>query len=108
MSAQGYEGRFEVAHHAVHQELQRQIEKWGVQSHDLPVYLTVLVEEVGEVAEAVLEARHDPETWTPRIRKEAIQVAAVAMAIVEGIDAGRCHPGEWVAGKAAHSELPDA
>lgn len=43
--------------------------------------VVVLLEEVGEVAKAVLE--HDLDNY----REEAIQVAAVAVAIVESIDA---------------------
>jgi NTP pyrophosphatase (non-canonical NTP hydrolase) len=42
--------------------------------------VTVLMEEVGELARAVLE--HDEDA----IRAEAIQVAAVAVALVESLD----------------------
>lgn len=58
-----------------------------------PARLAVLVEEVGEVARAVLE-RGDAggEAYDKHgkdIRKELIQVAAVAFAWIEGLDAGR-------------------
>jgi len=43
--------------------------------------LAVLVEEVGEVSKAIMEDS-DPEV----IRDEVIQVAAVALAILEGLD----------------------
>ena len=42
--------------------------------------VAVLLEEAGEAARAVLE--HDPQ----QLRKELVQLAAVAVAIIEGID----------------------
>ncbi len=56
------------------QELERQEAKWGKQNH-LPLYwIAVLVEEVGEVCQAVLKG--DAENY----REELIQVIAVAVA----------------------------
>lgn len=50
----------------------------------------VLVEEVGEVARAVLEAGElVNDTHHVNLRKELIQVAAVALAWVEGLDGVR-------------------
>ena len=46
----------------------------------LPIRLAVLLEEVGEVARAILE-RESPE----RLRAELVQVAAVAVAIAESL-----------------------
>jgi hypothetical protein len=46
----------------------------------LPIRLAVLMEEVGEVARAILE-RDDPHA----LRAELIQVAAVAVAIAESL-----------------------
>jgi NTP pyrophosphatase (non-canonical NTP hydrolase) len=57
----------------------------GVQRHHYFTWLTVLVEEVGEVANAMLESifgQADPKD----IRMELIQVAAVAFAMIETID----------------------
>lgn len=68
-------------------ERERHEIKWGQQNHDGPLYLTILMEEVGEVAHAILEARfgsNKPE----EIRKELIQVAAVAIAMIEAYDRG--------------------
>lgn len=68
-------------------ERRQQELKWGQQNHDGPFYLTILMEEVGELAEAILE--HRAKVWPDgNIRKEAIQIAAVATAIVEAFDRG--------------------
>lgn len=73
-------------------ERQRQDEKWGVQNHEPEWWLTILMEEVGELAQAILETHFDknPEHLTKggimNIRKEAVQCAAVAMALIECID----------------------
>lgn len=74
----------------------RQDNKWGEQNHDLNVWLTVLMEEVGEVARNILEARFMAKDGMPGafelyiqdLRKELIEVAAVAVATVEYIDRG--------------------
>lgn len=53
-----------------------------------PVKLTVLVEEVGEVAQDVLNTLHDPPGYTsPALRAELVQVAAVAVAWLEMMEA---------------------
>lgn len=60
----------------------RQDAKWGEQNNDPFCYLVVLMEEVGELSEAALHARFGgPEG--ENMHKEAVQVAAVALAIVE-------------------------
>lgn len=77
----------------INDERDRQDAKWGVQNHPASVWLTVLTEEVGELAEAVLVVRGEPRDLTMSqaiadMRKEAVQSAAVAMAFVEWIDRG--------------------
>lgn len=73
-------------------ERAKQDRKWGVQTHPASTWLTILTEEVGELAQAILEAgAGDPKDLSD-MRTEAIQSAAVAVAIVEAIDAGRCSP----------------
>lgn len=57
----------------------QQYKKWGDQHHDIYKWLAILTEEVGEAAQAALDA---PE----HVRKELIQVAAVAVQIIENID----------------------
>lgn len=64
----------------VETERWRQEGKWGEQNHDSPLYLTIMVEEVGEVAKAILEHRRQ------EVRAELVQVAAVAVAMIECID----------------------
>jgi NTP pyrophosphatase (non-canonical NTP hydrolase) len=87
-------------------ERERQDMKWGEQNHDPFTYLTVLSEEVGELAQAALHARFGGEkAWC--VRNEAVHVAAVALAIVECLDRGkwtweRTLPGENAAPVAAN------
>jgi NTP pyrophosphatase (non-canonical NTP hydrolase) len=81
---------YEVQQHAVEDvlaERRRQEEKWGEQNHDPFTYLTILVEEVGELAQAALHAKFGGHAAT-KLREEAIHVAAVALAIVECLDRG--------------------
>ena len=84
----------------VEAELFRQDNLWGEQDHDMLYWLGILTEEVGEVAKAIIEtpkgktyptALIQAERWMDGIRKELIQVAAVAAAAVENIDRGRGH-----------------
>lgn len=66
----------------VRRERERQDMKWGP-SHARPVpSLAVLVEEVGEVAEAINERS------ALGVHDELVQVAAVAVAMLEGIYRG--------------------
>jgi len=73
-------------------ERQRQDAKWGVQNHHLEWWYAILGEEFGEVGKAILETHFDngPEArkfgGLDNIRKEAIHVAAVAVALCECID----------------------
>lgn len=63
----------------------RQDEKWGEQNHEPFTYLAILGEEYGEACQAALHARFGgPEA--DGLRGELIQVAAVAMAMIECID----------------------
>ncbi len=56
-------------------ERDRQDQKWGLQDHSLPKWMVILMEEVGELSEAILEKKN----W----RAEVVQVAAVALAMLE-------------------------
>jgi NTP pyrophosphatase (non-canonical NTP hydrolase) len=73
-------------------ERARQEAKWGEQNHDPFVYGAVLGEELGEFLQAALKARFESasveasELRMDDLRKEAVQCAAVALAIVECID----------------------
>lgn len=70
---------------AILDERDRQDAKWGTsQANSLPEWMTILMEEVGELAAAILcfgTENHPEINW----RKEAIQVAAVALAMVEQV-----------------------
>lgn len=58
----------------------RQDERWGVQRHGPDRWMTILVEEVGEAAQASLDRK-----WEA-YRNELIQTAAVAIAAIECLD----------------------
>lgn len=67
-----------------------QIDKFGVQHHDVAHWMLILAEEVGE---ASIEAGRavwgdNPRLALDLLRKELIQTAAVAVQIVEAIDNG--------------------
>jgi len=70
----------------VDRERERQNQKWGVQRHNINVWLGILSEEFGEVAQAInrINFPNDAkETDADDLYKELIQVAAVAVAIAE-------------------------
>ena len=79
----------------VKEERGRQLTKFGVQDHPISDWFLILGEEVGEAAreacEHVFRGRFpehyadDPERLQ-RLRKELIEVAAVAVAMVESLD----------------------
>lgn len=62
-------------------ERTRQDVKWGEQNHDPAWYLTILMEEIGEVAKEMLNAKFSGDG--SKMRNELVQVAAVALAMVE-------------------------
>lgn len=71
----------------VYAERERQHAVWGKQRLDYPVWLTVLMEEVGEAAQAVLAYRvMADQLRLQHLRAELVQVAAVAVQIIEHID----------------------
>lgn len=82
------------------EERERQDAKWGDQSGNHPFeWTSILGEEFGELCEAVNETYFKngdkPERGgLDKIRKEAVQVAAVAVAIIEAIDKEREHKEE--------------
>lgn len=101
------EGQTLAVLQAVMTERRHQHAKWGVQRHDWPVWLTVLSEEVGELAQEILALRawrfqrervafNGPKqiqvtnagerSHLRHMRAEAVQVAAVAVAMIEHLD----------------------
>ncbi|WP_028988046.1 hypothetical protein [Thermicanus aegyptius] len=83
---------------SVIEERKRQDAKWGVQDHDPSTWIGILGEEFGELCQAINETWFDNGTQERKkggyenMRKEAIQVAAVAVALVESLD--RRHGGK--------------
>ncbi len=81
---------------AVHAERHRQDAKWGEQNHDQMTWLGILAEEFGEAAKEINELYFGPlvshvegecgSGCQKRVRDELIQVAAVAVAMVESLD----------------------
>ncbi len=71
------------------EERARQDQKWGEQNHDPFTYLTILMEEVGEFSHDALALRFGAsqgKATLETLRTEAVQVAAVALAMVECLD----------------------
>lgn len=60
----------------------KQDEKWGEQNHDAGTWALILIEEIGEWAEANLHAQFGGPAAAKRLT-EAVHVAAVALAVVE-------------------------
>lgn len=64
----------------------KQYAKWGDQSSLLDfIWSTILTEEVGEAAQAVMDNHFEGE-HAGTLRMELVQVAAVAVAWIEAID----------------------
>lgn len=79
----------------VNDERDSQDAKWGSQFHSMPVWSAILTEECGEVAEAALRVEFHGETdHLAHLREELVQVAAVAIHMIEKIDSDH-----WVRGK---------
>jgi len=93
-------GAWQNCYDDICEEHTRQIAKWGFQKHPPHIWMSILTEEVGELAKAILEMTH-PRSQGARpnacqqIRKEAIHVATTALKIAEmstyeeGYDASR-------------------
>jgi NTP pyrophosphatase (non-canonical NTP hydrolase) len=68
----------------IEQEQRRQIDLWGIQNHRPEHWLAILMEEVGEVSREILES--SSETANKHYRDELVQVAAVAVSMIESYD----------------------
>jgi len=78
------------------QERKRQITKFGIQNHRPIEWCAILGEEVGEVNKEALEYhfkdgfpdqyRESKQNLLKNYRKELVQVAAVAMAMIESLE----------------------
>lgn len=66
-------------------ERRRQDAKWGVQNHDQLRWLSIAMEELGEVARALYENWHDGASLDDA-REEWIHTAAVCANAIESLD----------------------
>jgi len=67
----------------------RQDEIWGPPDKELRDFLTILMKQMGHLAKEVLNSRFQSpytEAHHTKLRTEAVQVAAVALALVESLD----------------------
>lgn len=64
----------------------RQINKWGIQNHTPLEWLVILMEEVGEASQEALRVRFNENYPVESFKEEMIQVAAVALSIIDCID----------------------
>ncbi len=85
--------------HEVQRERQRQDSKWGQQNHGPMVWLGILAEEFGEVAKDANDFHFSKDVAVQldkgrNYRAELIQVAAVAVAMVESFDRNEGYRGE--------------
>jgi NTP pyrophosphatase (non-canonical NTP hydrolase) len=74
---------------AINTERISQDAKWGEQNHFPPIWTSILGEEYGELCEAINETIFNNGTdrgGYANMRKEAIQVAAVAVAFLEFLE----------------------
>lgn len=76
--------KFDKAIIYVREERKRQHEKWGKQDHNLFVWMSILMEEVGEAAQAALHQTFGGSA-KGTFGIEIIHVAAVAVQIIERI-----------------------
>mgnify|MGYP000098869293 CR=1 FL=1 len=88
------DNRFGTVIEEVENERKAQDKKWGQQNHSWPEFLMILGEEVGEANKAGTDAFLAVKSGSPGIaynelthmRTELIQVAAMAVQIVESLD----------------------
>ena len=65
-------------------ENEKQIKKWGIQTHSLFEWQNYTTEELGELAKAISENQYRKGNWQD-IYNEAIQVATLSLKIAEMI-----------------------
>ena len=81
----------------VQRERSRQDKKWGEQNHNVVEWIAILMEEIGEASKEAVDFHfgYKPKTGLTdvvqsirinNLKKELIQSAAVAIAIVESIE----------------------
>lgn len=71
---------------SIRDERRLQTEKWGKQRHIPAIWSAILNEECGEFSQACLFQTFEDKDYIYKMRHEAVQVAAVALQIIEMID----------------------
>ena len=71
---------------SINRENDRQLQKWGVQTHSMFEWLTYTTEELGELAKAIAEEQYRNGNKED-VFKEAIQTATLCLKIAEMIRA---------------------
>jgi len=69
----------------IESENKRQLDKWGIQTHTSFEWCNYLTEELGELAKAIADFEYDRGEKI-EVKKEAIQVATLALKIAEMFD----------------------
>lgn len=84
----------------VQDERRKQDRKWGVQNHSPIEWMSILVEEVGEASKEAHEyhfagVHYELDSQRlHRLRAELVQVAAVAVAMIESLDRNELNTNE--------------
>lgn len=75
----------------VQSELRRQVKAWGEQNHHPMVWLSIIMEELGEAAQAANKAtlENGGSGWWEDYRTELVQVASLAVAAMQSFDRGQ-------------------
>lgn len=79
----------------IQKERYRQNAKWGIQNRNPVEWIAILTEEVGEASKEAVDLHFDSKSEfqidhrIKDLREELIQVAAVAVQIIENIDRNR-------------------
>jgi NTP pyrophosphatase (non-canonical NTP hydrolase) len=68
------------------EERKRQDEKWGIRDQHPCVWLTILSEEIGEIAKEICDSGFKTDNLGDNYRNELIQSAAVLVAMIQNFD----------------------
>lgn len=66
----------------------RQDELFGKQSHHPAYWLALLAKQMGDLGTAIVDREWSSQPDTKEMRKQAVQLSAVAIAFIEAIDRG--------------------
>lgn len=66
----------------------KQDSKWGIQKHSPETWMTILMEEIGEISKEVVELKFGHKFDSSNYRNEMIQACALLIAMIEDYDEG--------------------